>query len=334
MKIQFRETKLGPKRLAILGKINNVLEDYASQGYVLTLRQLYYRLVAADVIPNRPNEYSKLSDVLTEGRLCGLVDWSSIEDRVRVPKRPYTVDDIDDAISDTVNQYRLDRQRGQENYVEMWTEKDAISNILYRQTEQYGIPLLVNRGYSSTTAMYESYRRMERAIERGQQPHVVYFGDHDPSGLDMALRDIPERLNELFGTDVICKHIGITMPQIDLHQPPPNPAKISDPRAKWYIGEYGDSSWEVDALEPKDMHKIIHEELAGIIDLDMMEKVKEEEKAERKEIQMLPDLRDKLIAVQEYVKSEFPQYERIDEEDRTEKQQAIFNVLSEVNDLI
>ena len=330
MKIKFRDTKLGKQRMGLLGNINEVLEDYADQGYVLTLRQLYYRLVAADVIPNRPNEYVKLSAVLTEGRLCGLVDWNSIEDRTRSPKRPYTVNDIDDAIKDTVNFYRLDRQRGQENYVEMWTEKDAISNILYKQTEEYGIPLLVNRGYSSTTAMYESYKRMERAIERGQNAHILYFGDHDPSGLDMALNDIPNRLNELFGTNVECKHIGITMPQIKEFDPPPNPAKVTDPRAKWYIGEYGDSSWEVDALEPKDMHKIIHEELEPIIDLEMMEKVKFQELEEKEEISQLPDLRDKVESLKEYLNKEIRLFEEIEDEDKDDVQEGILSTLIDI----
>jgi hypothetical protein len=328
MKIEFKQIKLGPKRMTLLEKVNIVLEDYARQGYVLTLRQLYYRLVTQNVIPNRPNEYAKLSDVLTEGRLGGIVDWNSIEDRVRVPKRPYTVDDIDDAISDTVNQYRLDRQLGQKNYVEMWTEKDAISNILYRQTAEYGIPLLVNRGYSSTTAMYESYKRMERAIKRGQVPHVVYFGDHDPSGLDMALRDIPERLNDLFGTDVVCKHIGITMPQIEQFDPPPNPAKITDPRAKWYIGEYGDSSWEVDALEPKDMHDVIHEELSQIIDLDMFEKKKTQEEKERKEIALLPDLKDKFETIKAFINQTAKEYN--DAEDLEESYRPLVTFLSKL----
>lgn len=75
----------------------------------------------------------------------GIVDWDAIEDRVRVPSRPYHVSSIAGAIEDTIDQYRLDRMEGQETYVEVWVEKDALSGVLKRVTEKYGINIMVNR---------------------------------------------------------------------------------------------------------------------------------------------------------------------------------------------
>lgn len=77
---------------------------------------------------------------------------------------------------------------------------------------------------------------------------ILHLGDHDPSGIDMT-RDISDRL-ELFGADVEVKRIALNWDQIDEFTPPPNPAKLSDSRAGAYIAEYGDESWELDALEP------------------------------------------------------------------------------------
>jgi hypothetical protein len=47
------------------------------------------------------------------------------------------------------------------------------------------------------------------------------------------------------------------MPQIQRYSPPPNPAKVSDPRAGSYITKYGNTSWELDALEPRVIVELI-----------------------------------------------------------------------------
>jgi len=271
MKQQFIERlKLSKSNIIMLNKINDILEEYVNDGYTLTLRQLYYQLVSRDVIPNNDKEYAKLSNILKNGRMAGVVDWSSIEDRVRVPKLPYWVTGVDDAIMDTIKQYRLNRMWGQNKAVEIWVEKDALSNVLYRVTKKYHIQLMVNRGYSSVSAMYDAYKRLNTG------DIILYFGDHDPSGMDM-IRDIKERLNE-FGIDVDVKPIALTMDQIKEFNPPPNPAKISDPRAKWYIEKYGKTSWELDALPPKMLIRLAESAVEEIIDMDLYNEMIKQEK--------------------------------------------------------
>ena len=103
---QFIQVKFSVNSAAKLLKVKEILEDYGNQGYVLTLRQLYYQLVSRNVIPNNIKEYSKLSYLLVKARMGGEIDWSAIEDRLRRPSLPYWVMDIEDALSDTVKQYR------------------------------------------------------------------------------------------------------------------------------------------------------------------------------------------------------------------------------------
>ena len=77
------------------------------------------------------------------------------------------------------------------------------------------------------------------------------------------------------------------MKQIKKFNPPPNPAKITDPRAKWYIAEYGNVSWEVDALNPKELHKLVKDNVEKLINLDLfklMIKKEEEDKIKLGEI--------------------------------------------------
>jgi len=194
----------------------------------------------------------------------GLVDWASIEDRIRVPKIPYTVDDIDDAIDDTINMYRLDRMKDQDTYMEVWIEKDALSSVFYKVTHKYGIRLMVNRGYSSVSAMYKAAERIGNSD--AEESVIFYFGDHDPSGLDM-IRDIEDRLAE-FGVQLDVLHCALTMDQINQYNPPPNPAKITDPRAKDYIRRHGDTSWELDALQPAVLEQLVEDYVLKFIDME------------------------------------------------------------------
>jgi hypothetical protein len=278
MKIAFdNRLRLSKSNKETLETINNILEEYVSDGYVLTLRQLYYQLVSKDIIPNNDKEYAKLSNILKKGRMAGIVDWDSIEDRVRVPKIPYWVTDVQDAINDTISQYRLNRMKGQLKKIEIWVEKDALSNVLYRISSKYHVRLMVNRGYSSVSAMYDASKRLDTGDV------ILYFGDHDPSGMDM-IRDIRERMFD-FEKNVEVIPVALTMKQIRKFNPPPNPAKITDPRAKWYIEKYGYTSWELDALPPKELISLAEHAILNIIDINTYNEMIEKEKQDVDELQ-------------------------------------------------
>jgi len=273
--------KANQARLLVIAKI---IDEYKEQGYVLTLRQLYYQLVSRGIIPNRNAEYAKLSSLLVEGRMAGIIDWDAIEDRLRQPYLPYYVEGIEDAIKDTIDYYRLDRQKGQDTYIELWVEKDALSGVLKPITSYYHVNLMVNRGYSSCSAMYQAYKRFSREERLDKNVAILYLGDYDPSGLDM-LRDIQSRLEE-FGLSVFeIKHIGLTKEQIEKYNPPPNPAKITDPRAAWYISQHGETSWEVDALNPDVLNKLIKKNIEDLIDMDLFEKQLQQEIKDKKELE-------------------------------------------------
>ena len=268
MKEQFTEKlRLSKKNQEQLVIINSIIEEYAEEGYKLTLRQLYYQLVSRGLLPeNSDKEYSKLSNLIKHGRMAGIVDWDAIEDRTRQPYKEYDVEDITEAIQDTIDQYKLKRHEAQHIYIELWVEKDALSGVLKRITNKYGVRLMVNKGYSSVSAMYDASKRLKYYGDNHDKEQIIlYLGDHDPSGLDM-IRDIKDRLNE-FGVYPEVRQIGLTKQQIKKYNPPPNPAKIKDPRAKWYIKEHGNVSWEVDALTPKVLHELVIKHIEQEIDM-------------------------------------------------------------------
>lgn len=295
MKQQFRTIRLSKANKLRLTTINDIIEEYANQGYKMTLRQLYYQLVSRDIIPNKQSEYTKLSGILKEGRMGGEVDWDVIEDRLRKPDLPYIVKDVPEAIQETIDFYRLDRQKGQKNYLEVWVEKDAISNVLKRVTHQYGVNLLVNRGYGSVTAMHDAYKRYSGELLFEKTVTILYLGDHDPSGIDM-IRDIKSRIGEMLyqqGHDIEGKFtvepIALTMAQIEEHQPPKNPAKLTDPRAGWYIDRFGTSSWEVDALDPATLEVVVRTAIESRINLSSFNRVLRSEVADKKILQEFAD---------------------------------------------
>jgi len=273
--------------IAKLNLINSIIEEYTEDNLTLTLRQLFYQLVTREIIPNTGKEYKKLSPLLTKGRMAGIVDWEAIEDRLRVPYLPYWVHDMADALKDTARQHRLDRQKGQKNYLELWIEKDALSGFLKPITSHYHIQLMVNRGFSSTTAMHDAYERISEQESLGQEAIILYLGDHDPSGLYM-IQDIKNRLNE-FGVDPEIKAIGLTMEQVKKYNPPPNTAKEKDPRAKKYIHEFGHVSWEVDALNPKILNALVKKNIESRIDMELFEKQLAQEEQDKERLRKIAD---------------------------------------------
>lgn len=177
----------------IIARILSIVKEFSEEGYTLTLRQLHYQMVKNNWIVNHISAYQKLSGILDDCRYGGIIDWDAIEDRGRVPYIPYSVNNPKEALQDTIDQYRIDRQDNQSTCVEIWTEKDALSGILRRITTQYHVRLVVNKGYTSSSAIYTAYERIVETILKEKTFVILYLGDHDPSGLDM-IRDIRDRL--------------------------------------------------------------------------------------------------------------------------------------------
>jgi hypothetical protein len=274
-KIAFITKHFRSETLKIIAVANEIIESYERQGYRLTLRQLYYQFVSRDLIENKERSYKNLGNVISEGRLAGLIDWNAIEDRVRVPRVPIEFDDVEELVDVAIRSYRLPRWEGQEHYVELWVEKDALAGVLAPIASEYHITLMVNRGYSSQSAMFESARRFIHAGKEHDELHLLYLGDHDPSGEDMV-RDVKDRL-ETFGCGLHVKKLALTMEQVEEYDPPPNPAKMSDSRASGYVEKHGASSWEVDALPPEVLSRIITDEITALVDLDRISEIKKRE---------------------------------------------------------
>lgn len=273
MKIKYIDKNFANSSLTIIDQANSIIEEYLEQGFKLTLRQLYYQFVSRDLIPNKQSEYKRLGSIINDGRLAGLIDWDSIEDRTRnLQKLPHWSSPAE-IVDLCINQYRIDKWNNQEYRPEVWIEKDALLGIIENICNQHEVPFFSCRGFTSQSEMWSAGRRFGKC---DQTPIIIHLGDHDPSGIDMT-RDVNDRL-ELFMGGMRVNRIALNMDQIELYDPPPNFAKVTDSRSPTYIKNFGEESWELDALEPSVLVNLIDQTITSLKDPDLwQEKIEEEQ---------------------------------------------------------
>lgn len=283
MKICYKETNFKDKSLYLIEKVNEIVDDYKAQGYDLTLRQLYYQFVARDIIPNNQKSYDNLGALVNNARLAGLVSWYAIEDRTRNVRNTFHWEDPQAVLLSAARQFDVNKWAGQEEYVEVWVEKDALVGIVGQAAEVYDVPFFSCRGYVSQSEMWGAAQRIIRKLEEGhQRATIIHLGDHDPSGKDMT-RDIEERISMFLSHhgfsdwDFGIQRVALEMSQIRKYNPPPNPAKLTDSRCGKYIAQYGYSSWELDALEPSVLEDIIKRAVLEHLDLSLYWEMKQKE---------------------------------------------------------
>lgn len=269
-KIRYKEIRLNPERAALVQQAIELVDNYAAQGYQLTLRQLYYQFVSRDLLPqswadattgstNNERSYKKLGDVIGDARMAGLIDWTAIEDRTRNVDGNSHWENPAEIVATCARQFQLDKWSDQPKRVEVWVEKDALEGVVGKAARDLDVQFFSCRGYASMTSLWDAGQRLKRYSLNGQTPVILHLGDHDPSGIDMS-RDIQERVAQFMdneGDNLEFERLALNQDQIDQYNPPPNPAKVSDTRFASYQSLHGDECWELDALEPSVIENLI-----------------------------------------------------------------------------
>lgn len=295
-KIAYKEKNFRADKLELVKMVNSVVAEYAEQGYSLTLRQVYYQMVARDIIENNLRSYKNLGELVSSARLAGLVDWNAIEDRTRNLRARSKWDDPQQIISAVAGQYHVDYWEDQDNYVEVWVEKDALVGIVGQVCDELDVPYFSCRGYTSQSELWGAARRLKSRSDRwGQHTVLLHLGDHDPSGIDMS-RDIVERLGMFGASGVEFHRLALNMGQVSAYEPPPNPAKLTDSRASGYIRAHGHSCWELDALEPSVISELISESVIAYRDEGAFQAAREREAHDKAQLGKLRDAYERLEA--------------------------------------
>jgi len=245
--------------------------------------------VARGLLANTDKNYNKLGNIISDARRAGLIDWNAIEDRTRFLRKLPSWNKPQDILETARDGYHRDLWANQNKRLEVWIEKDALVGVIEAVCQENDIPFFSCRGYVSDSEMWATaYRRILRYDKNGQDTIIIHLNDHDPSGMDMS-RDIEDRLNLFSGykTNLEVRRIALTMEQIEEQSPPPNPAKMTDSRYAKYVSEYGDESWELDALEPQFISGLIRDEIDLEKDEERWAEAYNQQEDERKQIDEL-----------------------------------------------
>lgn len=284
----FIEKRFNNSSVELIRHANQIISEHQAEGYTLTLRQLYYQLVHRKLIANKQTEYKRVGSVINDARLAGLIDWDSIEDRMRFLRAVAHYNGPGDFVANQVSQFAEDLWEGQEQYCEVWIEKDALSGIIERPCVRYRVPFFACRGYASQSGLYEAGKRLQSILRTGREVTVFHLGDHDPSGLDMS-RDNDERLNMFTRTlaGVRLVRLALNQDQIKKFDLPPDPAKLTDSRAVAYMDRYGDTSWELDALPSREIERLIVSAIEGVLDINQFNRSLAKEQASRDQLRVV-----------------------------------------------
>ena len=268
-------TRRGRRSPAEIEAIKAALYAAAEANRPATVRQIFYQLVSQGVIPKTEAAYKgTVVRLLTQMRKEGEIPFRWIADNSRWMRKPDSHDSLAAALEDSVEYYRRNLWRDADVRCEIWLEKEALSGVLYPVTAQWDVPLMVCRGYPSLSFLYEA---AEAIRDSDKETWLYYFGDRDPSGIDIP-RHVEESIRELAPyADVHFECVAVTEAQITTWNLPTRPTKKTDSRARHFKGE----SVEVDAIEPGILRALVENCIEEHMDADALERNRITEEAER-----------------------------------------------------
>ena len=284
--------------------IRDAIRDVLARDHPQTVRQVFYRLTSAGVIAKEENEYKGTVGRLTvEMRRSREIPYNWLADATRWMRKPVTFSGPEDALRRTAATYRRGLWDDASTVPEVWLEKEALAGVLVDVTREWDVPLMVCRGYPSMSFLHSAAESILARADEGQRTVIYYFGDHDPSGVDIdraivqgigeslrSLRDVGGAFS-LFGDDdeltpeeafdevADLQRVAVTPGQIKALnlQTRPTKRKSKDYRAKRFAGD----SVEVDAIQAGTLRAFARQAIEQHVDqhrLDVLRAVEEEER--------------------------------------------------------
>jgi hypothetical protein len=278
-KAVYGPSPIKPKRhrrtKAEMAGIREGLHAILKADHPQTVRGTFYQATVQKLVAKTEKEYKQtIGRLLVDMRLSKKLPFDWIADNTRWMRKPNTYSSLEDALWSTSQGYRRALWDNQDVYVEVWTEKDALAGVLLEETRRWDVPLMVSRGFSSITYLYEA----AQAIAAEDKPAYVYhFGDHDPSGVAID-RVIERRLREFApDAEIHFERVAVTPEQIRKWKLPTRPTKKTDSRSKGFKGE----SVEVDAIPAARLRQLVSECILRHVDQRQLEVLRVAERSER-----------------------------------------------------
>lgn len=224
--------------------LKSLIYEIVMEDKPMTVRQVFYQLVSRGAIDKTEAQYkTTVVRVLGDMRREGSIPFSWIADNTRWVRQVNTYNSVQDALEWGAKNYRRSLWYEVPAYVEIWLEKEALAGVLYDVTQEWDVPLYVTRGYPSLSFLHAAG---ESLVGREYPTFLYYFGDHDPSGVDIP-RVVEKGVREYSnGAELYFQRVAINQWQIEAWDLPTRPTKSTDSRAGKFLGE----SVEVDAIPP------------------------------------------------------------------------------------
>lgn len=272
-------------RKEIIDASLDIIDTYS--GVPITVRQLHYRLVSQGM-PNNIQQYKRVVAAMTKARWAGTVDMEAFVDRDREVVGETKAEETDlgyeiergkQQVEAWMKAYRLNKWENQPNYIEVWIEKKALQGVCEGPCLAWDVALCPCKGYPSLTYLNEGHDRFDEARGRDQRITILYFGDYDPSGVDIP-RSLWANI-ERMGSDIDVKVIALNPDQINEMRLPPAPVKKTDTRAKGWTG----GVVELDAVEPRELQRIVREAIKQYFNPRLEDELRDREYEERQKYQ-------------------------------------------------
>lgn len=259
----------------------------------VSLRGVYYRVVSAGAIPKTDAGYRAVGYRLKVLRKQRRVNYNDIVDGTRVTYRTKTYGSAAEAVANIARLYRQELWSIQRDAVIVVSEKDAISGVVSPIVNEWAVPLIVLRGYSSISANYSIATEIANRLDARKQVFVYQLGDHDASGTD-AWKSFQQSIRELLATEfdydfplVRFERIAVNLRQIEEMGLPTRPGKRTDTRA----AAWGNlPNVEVDAIPAAILRQLVNDTIAEHIDPAQLDLTLSVERAEKEKLSLLHDL--------------------------------------------
>lgn len=268
------------------GKTDKSLRLIATAQAILTeiqpasVRAVCYRLFVAGLIPDmRKTTTNGVSTQLVYAREQGIIPWEWIVDETRSIERIAAWADLAEYAEVVQDSYRKDYWATQPRRVEIWSEKSTVAGTLRPVLSELGVEFHPFHGYNSATRVMQA---AQGSAALDQALIVFYVGDRDPSGMHMSERDLPRRLAR-YGGNVEMTRLALTLDDCLDNNLSSFPAadKVTDTRYPWFVANFGDTCWELDALNPNILRQKVRDAIEANIEPEAWAEAEQIEKDER-----------------------------------------------------
>jgi hypothetical protein len=252
----------------------------AEKAQPITGRGIGYKLFARGLIPSMA-EMPSVYRLLRIAREKDIIPWDWIVDETRSLEQVASWDNPKQYAETMMRAYRKDYWNQQPCRVEVWSEKGTVRGVLAPILHKYGVGFRVAHGFSSATMAHDVSQD-----DDGRPLILLYVGDYDPSGMNMSEHDLPTRFEKYDGDHIELKRVALRKEQLANLQSFPASDKQRDTRYKWFVERYGQRCWELDAMDPRDLRKLVEKAIKKHIEPVAWKRCQVTEKAEKESIRV------------------------------------------------